>query len=272
MENKNYSRMLLKWAGKTKRNPLGYPSENLARHISQIQKSIKFVMPDGGLLFDEGIKCVDILDEPIKWNLPFENILIEYYMPQKNGNYHDIATEISTRRIVLAKDTGSHIAMSCAWSVDRLNLWDFGAWLAIEKNNPSIGWYKVLSEHNDFLAARKSEEELVYDIASEGQCLMHMLSALTCKNIEITAPKRDNKKTNKGSLPFDEYRRFVVTSSRNGMALCDGQQDDRRGPREHLRRGHIRRIESGNIWINSTIVNPGASGKIEKQYVMRRQA
>ncbi len=33
-------------------------------------------MPDGGLLFDEGIKCVDILDEPIKWNLPFENILI----------------------------------------------------------------------------------------------------------------------------------------------------------------------------------------------------
>ena len=35
---------------------------------------------------------------------------------------------------------------------------------------------------------------------------------------------------------------------------------------QHLRRGHIRRLPGGNIWVNSHLVDDPTKGRIEKQY------
>lgn len=44
-------------------------------------------------------------------------------------------------------------------------------------------------------------------------------------------------------------------------------------PREHLRRGHIRRLEDGRkFWINAAVVAAGNGGKIHKDYGIRRAA
>jgi len=231
----------------------------------------KFVMPDGGEIFDEAIKPVALLDCPEKYNLPFESIVIEYFMPQsgKSDGFEWIAPEISKKRIILARDVGDMIAMSSVWHAERLNVWECGAWLAFKKSDPDFGWYPVVDKWNDYLGNRKTKQEMVYDIAIEGAILLQLLAALSCKNIHCGPPVKDTKKIKRNALPFDSYRRLIIGSRNSGSTNVDALGGGRH-PREHLRRGHIRRLQNSNIWINSTVVNPGVGGKVTKDYVLAR--
>ncbi len=73
------------------------------------------------------------------------------------------------------------------------------------------------------------------------------------------------------ALPFDEYHVLTVAipsakASVNNQAESIG---DRHSPREHLRRGHIRRLQdSRKIWVNAAIINAGVGTKIHKNYAV----
>jgi hypothetical protein len=75
-------------------------------------------------------------------------------------------------------------------------------------------------------------------------------------------------------LPFDSYRFLTVLvgkkpNSDNSNVTTLGT--DRSTPREHLRRGHVRKYSSGlKIWINSMIINAGSESKILKTYVVNK--
>jgi len=66
--------------------------------------------------------------------------------------------------------------------------------------------------------------------------------------------------------PFDDYHILTIESPK-AAASDGGHGGSHRSPREHLRRGHIRRLEDGRkLWINATVVNAGVGGKVSKDY------
>lgn len=94
--------------------------------------------------------------------------------------------------------------------------------------------------------------------------LFHLLVHLSCRNVETVynpAPAKLNKKRLlKGKLPLTGFRTVVISPFNNKKYLNGGNSSggDKRPLREHLRRGHIRKYESGiKIWINNAIICAG---------------
>ena len=113
------------------------------------------------------------------------------------------------------------------------------------------------------------EEHAYYNMGDECQAVLSLIEALSCSNVKAT-PLPTRQKLNKsavkrGALPFDEYHILTLDGY---TKTTDNSKTfgDRRSPREHLRRGHIRRLENKKIWINSMVVNAGNHGKIHKSY------
>jgi hypothetical protein len=99
---------------------------------------------------------------------------------------------------------------------------------------------------------------------------------LHCKNvhtekIEVSKTRKAIHSSKKAALPFDTYH--VLTIDAPGKP-GEGERagGNHRSPREHLRRGHIRRLGGGRrIWVNATVVAVGCSGgTVKKDYALRR--
>ena len=98
--------------------------------------------------------------------------------------------------------------------------------------------------------------------------IISLCNALACSNVHIerSEPKKAGKKI-KAALPFDAYH--ILTIDATGAAgERVGRAGEHRSPREHLRRGHIRRLADGRrIWINATVVAAGrGAGVVSKDY------
>lgn len=97
------------------------------------------------------------------------------------------------------------------------------------------------------------------------------LNMLACSNVHIEqhAPRKPNKNA-KNALPFDTYHTLTVDIPKKSGA-SDPRGGSHAAPREHLRRGHIRRLDDNRrIWVNSCVVSAGRGfGKVEKDYRVR---
>lgn len=101
------------------------------------------------------------------------------------------------------------------------------------------------------------------------------LNALACRNVHIEkSPAKATKqgKKVKAALPFDDYHFLTVDVPGKAGVRGEGMGGSHRSPREHLRRGHIRRLESGPIWVNACVVNAGVGSKVGKSYLLRKSA
>lgn len=98
--------------------------------------------------------------------------------------------------------------------------------------------------------------------------VLGLIEALSCSNVsmmESEAPVKLNRaRVKKGKAPFYTYRTLVVevpatrkTSTETGTG---------RSPRQHLRRGHIRRLPPRKLWINATVVGNADIGMHTKGY------
>ena len=102
-----------------------------------------------------------------------------------------------------------------------------------------------------------------------GYGLFELLEALTCRNVEQTIIQKCDKalnarRINKGKLPLYEERILTIkVNAKQGTGTRTGTHES---PRQHLRRGHIRRLESGNIWVNACVVGNSEKGVIKKSY------
>lgn len=91
-----------------------------------------------------------------------------------------------------------------------------------------------------------------------------------CSNVEFAPAEgcERGEMKKRRSLGFDEYKVMMVSSHIRAKAEARG--GSHASPREHLRRGHIRRIDDERrVWVNATVVCPGSSGKIEKDYAIK---
>lgn len=112
--------------------------------------------------------------------------------------------------------------------------------------------------------------QILLDSRDEVSMLVQACSVLNCSNVdtsEIPAPKALNKKRRaKGKLPFFSYKVLDVKSDRIGSS-GEGRGSDRSGPRMHLRRGHLRQLESHSVWVRASMVNAGSKdGVVVKDY------
>jgi len=113
--------------------------------------------------------------------------------------------------------------------------------------------------------------EAIHDIGGEVHAILELCEALACSNVFTETVQHENTKANakrvrNGKLPIYETKTLSIevpkSTQRDGIKL-----GNRASPRQHLRRGHIRRLpDDRRIWVNSCAVGSPELGKIEKRY------
>lgn len=243
----------------------------------KIDKSVKFILPLHGITVnDPELKALYDID----LELPFPCIALEFDVTTEEDNNHLMQYEKS---LVLAEDIGDQIEIQMA--IKRVE---------VPKSNDSwVAYPPIRIPKKDFIGERiDGKVELrkilkrdsiipIEDYQAEIAALLDFLNALSCRNVHIekskaitpsVRSKSGKKKKIKTTIPYDDYHYLTVDvpSKRYSNDNSDGI-GDRRTPREHLRRGHIRRYSWGKIWINATVVNPGIGNKVDKIYKLRNR-
>lgn len=126
---------------------------------------------------------------------------------------------------------------------------------------------------------KQAYSEAIRDIGSEILAVLELCEALSCSNIkhevmEHYDAKMNQRRINDGKVPLYETRTLwldapstIVYSDNEGLG------GTHRSPRQHLRRGHIRRIQSGKkVWVNSAVVGAKNGGVICSTYAIREAA
>ena len=233
--------------------------------INAINDSVKFTLPrNGRTIGDPSFRGIR---EDMELSLPFKTIALEYERDEieDTDDHYGGASKV----VVIAKDVGDNITMTGLMWIKNLKSWG---------PMPSVLIPKV-----DFFAMREKDRTLINaqwnpilpfsDYEDELGALFDFLNALACKNVHIEkSPAKSTKqgKKVKTALPFDDYHFLTVDVPGKSGVRGEGFGGSHRSPREHLRRGHIRRLDSGPIWVNACVVNAGIGSKVGKSYLLRK--
>lgn len=230
-------------------------------HLSELcDTAIKFILPVGGLIHDDvGFKA---LDEKESLKLPYPLIALEY----------PTGGTPTTKRIVFARELESGIAVTAVHYTKNLEAWIPTPECLIPKQ-----FYLDRTQINEegrvgirFVCGERCEDD---DYIDEVGALLSFLNTLQCSNVKIE--KSHAKKSGravKTALPFDTYHILTIeTQAKHGAASTKNVTGNSgRSPREHIRRGHIRKLSSGiKIWVNATTVNVGIPGLVTKSYCVK---
>lgn len=230
--------------------------------VPLMAKCQKFILPDQGVLFED-VHLRGISDLK-KLTLPFDYVALEFQASLHNES------GFGKSIICLEQREDKIIAITAAGKGD-----DWGAagtWMIARKgavaSDREGALFEVQPAH--FLEAKNLHPESFdyrHNAVSQCQIVLNFLNALACSNVttETVEARKASKKSAAHALPFDSYH--VLTIKPSAAIARDGVGGSHRSPREHLRRGHIRRLESGaRVWVNATVVNPGIGGKVSKDY------
>lgn len=114
--------------------------------------------------------------------------------------------------------------------------------------------------------------QIILDSRDETQMLIQACSVINCANVttvKISAPTALNKKRqNQGKQPFFSYKVLQLSQGNDATGRFHAGGSHAR-PRMHLRRGHLRRLESKVIWVRPAMVNTGSkAGVVLKDYAV----
>ena len=245
----------------------------LLYQIELIEKAVKFVMPDGGVIFDSNLK--GIRGQYAK--LPYKRITVEY-VTQYNGAF--IKTLVLAEQEDKVINVSSFFAVGDRWEPCPVGIVLMGDWWDYsDKSLHCLGdgtaefrlkCTPVSLYPNQFCEVEKDiDQGRVHGITNDVKSLLELLEALSCRNVTTSnfqdASSANVRRIKQGKLPIYETKMLVIdtraSSNSNG-----GNGGGHASPRQHLRRGHIRRLGSGNIWVNSCVVGDPQKGSINKQY------
>lgn len=242
----------------------------LSHYVDLAGASTKFILPDFGRLHDD--PEYRALDDSLSLSLPYEFIALEY--TRINGELHDhVGSAQSSKAIVFARQRDDSIAITPAVWFDSKGMWSPMPEAAI----PRTGYLRRdLPKMNGYTAVnvwRADERIPLSDYQDEIGTLLCFLNILGCSNVNVerVEPKTSGRKI-KAALPFDTYHVLTIDVPR--IAGAGESTGGHRSPREHLRRGHIRRMSDGRrIWVNATVVAAGrGAGVVHKDYAIRHGA
>jgi hypothetical protein len=252
-----------------------------------LHKAVKFMLPFGGrVLEDTELKG---LDPSLKLRLPFPIIALEY--PNRSPNGVD-GQFIVVAREVVGKDTHTdesgdyinismHLHTEAGWCTipmeqilatedymepieDTSGLPDEAFPYFFKGSRHLTGDSHTDHVNGDLPMAELDQMAEFINVATAD--LLCFLNALACTNVgyeTLDAPKKQKK----GARKADAYKVLTVITGETKSAAVGGSNGSSRSPREHIRRGHIRRCASGKrVWVNACVVNKGVGGRIDKDY------
>ncbi len=119
----------------------------------------------------------------------------------------------------------------------------------------------------------KAYAQIMLDSRDETMMLVQACSVINCANVttaEVGPPAALNKKRQeKGKQPFFSYKVLQLSDERR-EAGKGGDGGNHASPRMHLRRGHLRRLESRVVWVRPAMVNAGTNtGVVLKDYAVQ---
>jgi hypothetical protein len=259
MEPLNFCRQIKKAYAKSSMRDFtkkALPKMPLDLLLKGLDLAVKFTLPDDGkIIEDPKLKGLNDITE---LHLPYESIVLEF----------GLITAKLKKIVVYAVEFKTNVTVSVWGGLDEVWI-PFGI-VSIPKTNfmrydadgeVSFSFKRVDVTENEY----KKDMDALSNMAAG--TLLNFLNALACSNVhtEKLPPRKPSKTL--GALPFDEYH--VLTIDRPAGTGNGHAGGSHRSPREHLRRGHIRRLPTGSkIWVNAAVINAGAGGKIRKQYAM----
>lgn len=261
----------------------------LGKAIKRLRSAEKFLLPhDCQLLSFSEVedKYRDLI------RLPFPSVALEFTTsPHKNGG--------AAKAIVLAWYAGSDLpphALQSYDEIERNEVIAFTSFFYSERQrtwmpSPHIFWF-----HRDYLemhmggirsgincglmydglhadmlsglgdSQRQREEDGNLKVGMDA--LLEFTVTVNCENVEQSTlePSKvlNQKRKSKFKEPFYSYKVLTIPGSGESDSLKGGSHS---GPRLHLRRGHLRRLNSGKVtWVRHTIVGTPEQGVVEKTY------
>jgi hypothetical protein len=262
----------------------------------------KFILPKDGFDIDL-VKDPEVLN---KMRLPFTKCVLEYDITPKLGRssipeYAHINT--FTERVVLhleEMNTTNHgdgfivqafMYTNCAhpgwkrwwlipvtlfipYSGDIRVVGEDKIAVPVQTVSPFPELVKRVMAQNGVVDEQAFADRYITLLSDEVTRIMGFINVLSCSNVVkevIEAPAKLNRKRamgkkGAGKLPFFEYRVLKVRGRGDGAGASN--PGGHASPRQHVRRGHIRRYQSGKtLWIASMVVGDPTRGKITKDYV-----
>jgi len=258
--------------------------------VAAAQDTPKFLLPRNGRIFNDSLKGL-----PDEIHLPFRSVVLEFSVsPGPSDNPTGV---FSGKRIVVALEGGGRLVAYSIYSLVHNRegeLWVFDPWFielrrstpgeslpeADPKMRPAAGVAMRTKPTGTFAASREmwnSVDGRWRQSSPDAMAVFELIEALSCSNVSHEAlPVRKLNKgaARRGALPFDQYRILTVGGVTNiGTGQREAFVGDRRSPREHLRRGHIRKCASGvKVWVQSSVVNAGVGGRVRHDYDVRAAA
>lgn len=232
-----------------------------------------FVIPDDGCILDDQLKGL----EGNRLELPYKFITVEFWVSGgwTGGN--------KFKALVVAQDLDDDIFVMGAFTVSDTQAPHIAYWIPvpygmiIPKDLHIVGMenykktnQKILSPGLAEILGANSCNEYIQSFVL---CLEELLEALSCRNVTTVnyqdASQKNAKRIKEGKLPIYETKMLVVDTKASVSGKGEYQGGAHASPRQHLRRGHIRRHPSaGNIWIQSCVVGDSTKGTINKQYAV----
>lgn len=257
----------------------------------KLKNAVKFRLPKFGALMQDvtkGKTTPYIIDNFLyEQHLPFDSIALEYdtdkYTDEgvryRAGIIHveEVKKEEGKRavlRLTILKNIKNHYDDSYSWSMLKYSVEiDFNKVNADTKDY--FDYVKVLKWDEE---DKTTEEKTLINTEHEVDILLQFLLALSCRNVavgqEFEPSKEENaKRAAKGHALKYRYNTITIKVDRP-QANPNGKYGSSNGARTvspHLRRGHIRRYENKNIWVEATVVKADkADASLKaKNYVMK---
>jgi len=193
--------------------------------------------------------------------------------------YDKCAFEIESRHyscvVILLKDEGSINGLCFMRATGGVWLWPQVVMRLRVDDNQQVSSVEFMDTKTNKVYGKEDDFKNIGNIKAPMHIMLSVVKAtevLACSNVEFIdhpAPKFINRKRiKKGKLPLVSYKTLhIVIDKANRVSNPSG--GTHASPRLHLRRGHIRRLPSGNrIWIQSCLVGDESQGVIKKDYAV----
>jgi len=258
-------------------------AEKVSRMIQDATRAQHFYLPDNGNLVGDLDHKYSMKGLPVR--LPFRTITASVALVAEHNNIKMVVVaKESVATLNNGKPLSNVIECRSAISVNR------STWIP----NPIVGLIDMdacfrgdenACELRPFLADIGSEiEDMIDDVAGHAlaaaSVIFNLLAALSCENVSFSSegfsnPEKAIKRLAKNKEPVYATKVLKIETPVKkviGLETVKNVSDStghRLGPKQHLRRGHIRTLPSGRrIWVNECLVGDEVNGVVDKRYLV----
>jgi hypothetical protein len=262
----NYSRRFLLWSqtpsGSSTPDTVAWdgPSGFAVDIRRCLREGVKILLPPSGIVFDDpamrGISGSE-------FKLPHPVCVFEFAHAVRDSKWIVIAKQFQDGSVGCVAVVGSNDGSQ--WLVDGARVP-----FTLVPEGDVAEKIRIIYRNRESFPSDRDHESHKMIVSFALWAVVDAVNALACRNVQLS-PSRFNRPKNatpKGAIPFDDYHVLTIDApGKPGVSQAHG--GTHRSPREHLRRGHIRRIASGAVWVNACVVSAGNGGKLFKDYAVR---